>query len=355
MDRTLGSETEYVPLAERIRRVNEQTPDRFRRDPVLRESNHAKWAQRRKATKAQSPSFATDARSRRLREAREQNKTSKAPKQRERKLSGAPNLRTSQRAKHNAPLEPEKFNTQFKARPAPSSTHRPHASANTSRASSFCSTGTTEQVPFSFDSRPSKKKEITVPKPEMKLHHAPGALPETNDRAGALPERSTLKTTKPQPFSFASSMRSQQKMFTFGSASTTMMEFGAGTNTTKKSNEKFMKQALRGHESVIPERKTATVPKSPTLSLKSRGESRREFDEELRKKMEAEEEQKRVEAEERRINEENEDAERRKKLVHKANPIRTDYVPVPEKRTALPTLPITPKYAGPKTRSRVKK
>ena len=54
--------------------------------------------------------------------------------------------------------------------------------------------------------------------------------------------------------------------------------------------------------------------------------------------MEAEEEQKRVEAEERRINEENEDAERRKKLVHKANPIRTDYVPVPEKRTALPTL-----------------
>ena len=46
---------EYVPLAERIRREEMKTPDRFKRDPVLRPlSNHEKWAQRRKDRLANS-------------------------------------------------------------------------------------------------------------------------------------------------------------------------------------------------------------------------------------------------------------------------------------------------------------
>ena len=54
-------------------------------------------------------------------------------KKRERKVSGAPNLRTSQRAKYHDAPQPEQFNTEFKARPMPKS--RPLRSANSSRAS----------------------------------------------------------------------------------------------------------------------------------------------------------------------------------------------------------------------------
>ena len=123
---------EYVPLAERIRREEMKTPDRFRRDPVLRESNHDKWAQRRKATVPKSPRFAKSSKHSRLQEMREEKH---GKKKRERKVSGAPNLRTRQRAKYHEAPQAEQFNTEFKARPMPKTTGRPLRSANSSRAS----------------------------------------------------------------------------------------------------------------------------------------------------------------------------------------------------------------------------
>ena len=77
----MDSESEfgdYVPLAERLRKQDLKTPDRFKRQPVLRESNAQKWVNR-KATKSRAPRFATDQRSRDLRRQRIEN-SGKSPK-----------------------------------------------------------------------------------------------------------------------------------------------------------------------------------------------------------------------------------------------------------------------------------
>ena len=131
----MDSESEfgdYVPLAERLRKQNLKTPDRFKRQPVLRESNAQKWVNR-KATKARAPRFATDQRSRDLRRQRMEN-SGKSPKKSGRKVRGAPNLTTAVRASYKDKPEPEKFDREFKAKPVPRTTTR---SAVNSRSTSL--------------------------------------------------------------------------------------------------------------------------------------------------------------------------------------------------------------------------
>ena len=77
---------DYVPFAERLSKQNLQTPDRFKRQPVFRESNAQKWVNR-KVTKARAPRFATDQRSRDLRRQRMKN-SGKSPKKSGKKVQG---------------------------------------------------------------------------------------------------------------------------------------------------------------------------------------------------------------------------------------------------------------------------
>lgn len=328
----------YVPLAERIAKMESKTPDRFKREPVLREANHEKW--KRRATKPREPRFATDARSNRLRAGRA-DASNKPEKSKRRAPAGAPNLRTARRAAYHEPAEAETIDRNFKARPMP----RMNGSrVGPSRSASMVSQ-TTKQEPFSFDKRVPKKKPAPEPKPQMKRHHAAGALPVSMDKPGGLPERHTRTTTKAEPFAFATAARNegknafiQEPTFTFG--------------TTKHSDEEFMRKALDGHQPIISKAKGSTVPKTPTLSSKSRANKRAEYDEDQRQKREQEEEQRKADEEAKREIDKHEEDQYRQTLVHKPNPIRTNFKPVPERKEIPTTLPITPNYAGPRTRSR---
>ena len=61
-----------------------------------------------------------------------------------------------------------------------------------SRASSFCSVGPTKQDPFSFDSRPRKKKEVIIPEPVAKKFHEPGSLPASIDKPSGVPKKAPI-------------------------------------------------------------------------------------------------------------------------------------------------------------------
>lgn len=250
-------EAEYVPLAEQLVRIATKTPDRFKREPVLRESNHNKWAQRRKATNPKSPKFATDQRAKRLQDARQHSKNGSKAKTERKAPVGAPNLRTARRAAWHNDVEPETFDTNFKARPAPSSTRG--VSRSQSRSSSILSQAT-KQEPFSFDKRVTKKKVVAVPEPVAKFHHPAGALPASFDKPSGVPVKQPKTATRAQPFKFATNTRNQSKTaFSFCS--------NAGTlpfplDPIKKSSDKFMKAALKGQAMVKPESKKSTVPKT---------------------------------------------------------------------------------------------
>ena len=240
----------YVPLAERIAKMESKTPDRFKRDPVLREANHEKW--KRRATKPREPRFATDARSNRLRASRAE--ATKKPVKEKRRVAGSPNLRTARRAAYHDAPEPESFDRNFKARPMPSSNR---SRAGPSRSASMVSQ-TTKQEPFSFDKRVPKKKPAPEPKPVMQRHHAAGALPPSLDRPGGVPERHTRTATKAEPFSFATAARTAGKK-------TFIQEPTFKFQTAKHSDEEFMRKALDGHQPIISKAKGSTVPKTVSL------------------------------------------------------------------------------------------
>ena len=250
---------EYVPLAEHIARIEAETPDRFKRDVgPLRNRNHQKWADRRKATTPRAPKFATDQRVARLRNQRAEAKEKK--KKPERKVAGAPNLRTTARAAFHPDPEPEKFNTNFKARAAPSSTRSAHRVVSTN--SSLASSSSTTFKPFSFDSRPTKKKEIVIPEPTAKVYHKPGALPMSIDRPSGVPERVSKKTTTAKAFNFSTAARSQNvSRISFTDSN---VSFGQGHKAT---DERSMRRALKEPAAIARSQKAPTRPVTVSIQI----------------------------------------------------------------------------------------
>lgn len=334
-----GDMGEYIPLGERMQKIVNATPDRFKRVPALRENNHDKWAQRRKCTEAKAPRFATDARANRMREAREAARGHAQPKK-ERKVRGAPNLSTANRAKYHSKPEAETFNTEFKARPMPTIRN----TRAVSRASSFCSVGPTKQDPFSFDSRPRKKKEVIIPEPVAKKFHEPGSLPASIDKPSGVPKKAPMAATKLQAFNFATDSVSR-------TIANRTMEAPTFLPNVKKSNEEFMKKALHGHAKVAPVSKPVTRPLSPGLATSSRAVDRNDFNEGLEAKQAEFDEVNRILEEAKQKEDEKDVKQLRKNLVHKPTSV-PKFAPVPQRLTIPTTLPVTPTYGGPRTRSR---
>ena len=248
---------DYVPLAERLRKLDSKTPDRFKRQPVLRESNAKKWVNR-KATKARAPRFATDTRSTNLRRQREENREN-VKKKTERKIRGAPNLSTAVRATLKEQPQPETFDREFKAKPVPKCVNRGPVS---SRSSSVISQ-TTKVEPFSFDRRPTRSKPAPEPAPQPVRAHPAGALPTSLDRPTGIPEKNTKSATRAKPFNFATAKRDlTARSFDWGQNSSKAPNFVFG-----KSDEKTMRKALRGHKLQKPETKESTVPQSVSYTI----------------------------------------------------------------------------------------
>ncbi|CBY37145.1 unnamed protein product [Oikopleura dioica] len=110
-----GSDTEgYVGLQERMNRITNETPDRFKRVPVREEKGKV----RPRVTRARSPKFATNSRAR-LRGSRDENRPQLKEKSKRRARVGAPRLQTAARGEFHPKPQPEQFDNEFKAKPSP--------------------------------------------------------------------------------------------------------------------------------------------------------------------------------------------------------------------------------------------
>merc|ERR1711892_738935 len=302
----------YVGMAERLRRMQSKTPDRFRRDPAPRP---VQWEGRKRATQPRTPRFARDTKSSRLREMREQEKEKRSTTTR--KVSGAPRFATAARAKMKPKWEEPKVE-QFKAQPI-----RRFKNVNNSSRLSTCSQ-TTEVQPFTFDNRVRTRRTTrqTEAKPQMQLFHQPGEIP---DLSGTGVGNVTKKeVTRPAPFKFNKENES---------------------TVAHKADERFMKQALKGHQMQRIEAKPVTVPIEPANHLEQRGEERKEYDIQLKAtQKQAERQQAQLDEEKRLLEEEETRVLRATVLIHKPEPIKK-YKPVPDMNRKELTRPKTPNAA----------
>jgi len=330
-----GSDTEgYVGLQERMNRITNETPDRFRRDPVQIE----KAKNRPRVTRARSPKFATNSRAR-LRGARDENRPQLKEKTKRRARVGAPRLATAARGEFHQKPEPEQFDNEFKAKPAPK-----FGQPSTSGRSSSMASGrrVTQIEPFSFDSRPRTRSRINESNASMLTTkeapaHNPGELPDYQKlRKMGTGKVQAKETTKAQGFQFRTTKRAE-----FKPKPTEQMTFTARRLTSDQS----MRKALLGHTIKEVAKRECTVPESPGLNSKSRAKSRAAFDRALdaRRKIEEEEQLERE-----RIEKEKDDQrliEERRALVHKPTAIRGQ-TPPPEIQPADKTFtqPESPQF-----------
>jgi len=319
----------YVGLSERMRRLENKTPDRFKRNPVNDENRRPVEIGRKKPTLARTPKCARDTKSSRMRMMRQEakEKSGTAKNRRGARRIGAPRLATELRAAQKPVFEEEKP-AQFKARPAPKFANR----SNLTNSSRMSLRSTTKMEPFSFDSRTRKNKTITDDdeKIEMDLPHKLGEIPDYGGIKG-VPQKSKLTITKPEPFKFQP--RREKPTFDF-----------TKKHIAHKSDEDYMKKALAGHQLPTFSSKPVTIAEEPTCHLDRRGKERKEYDEKEAARRKKEEDEQRLEDERKEKLEEIATKELRKGLIHKPEPIR-NYKQAPERQYIEPTMPITPNAA----------
>ena len=152
----------------------------------------------------------------------------------------------------------------------------------------------------------------------MELYHQPGEIPDLSGRGLGRVEKKEI--TKPQPFKFTTDKRPDRPRF----------DFNKENEPVGKSDEEFMKKALRGHHVNPVESKPVTVCIEPTNHLSKRGQERKKYDmqQEEARKLAAEEQAKR---DEEKAAQEAEEIQRIRAttLIHKPEPI-TKYKPVAE-------------------------
>jgi len=320
----------YIGLSERIQRIANKTPDRFKRTPINDENQRPVEIGRKKPTLARTPKCARDTKSSSMRAMRQAQKEKSGTdvKKRGARRIGAPRLATERRAAQKPVFEEEKP-AMFKARPAPRFANRSILSTNSSRMSLRSAT---KIEPFSFDSRTRKKNEISDDKEkvEMNLPHKLGEIPDYGGIRG-VPQKSKLTVTKPEPFKFQP--RREKPTFDF---STKII--------AHKADENYMKKALTGHQLPSILAKPVTVAEEPACHLDRRGKERKHYEEKEAARRQKEEEEMRLENEEKAKIEAIATKELRKKLIHKPEPI-TNYKPVPEREFIESTMPITPNAA----------
>lgn len=317
-----GSDTEgYVGLQERMNRITNETPDRFKRVPVRGEKGKV----RPRVTRARSPKFATNSRAR-LRGSRDENRPQLKEKSKRRARVGAPRLQTAARREFHPKPQPEQFDNEFKAKPAPKF-DKPSTSASLRSNSSLAGGRRVTQIePFSFDSRPRPRSRVNESNASMQTTkeapaHNPGELPDYQKlRKIGTSKFQAKETTRAQGFQFHTSERAEIKP-----KPTEQLTFSARRLTSDES----MRKALLGHTVKSVAKRECTVPESPGLNSKIRAKSRAAFDEALdaRRKIEEEEQLERE-----RIEKEEDDKrliEERKALVHKPTAIRGQ-TPPPE-------------------------
>merc|ERR1712235_157724 len=320
----------YIGLTERIQRIANKTPDRFKRNPVNDENRRPVEIGRKRPTLARTPKCARDTKSSSMRAMRQAQKEKSGTdvKKRGARRIGAPRLATERRAAQKPVFEEEKP-AMFKARPAPKFGNRSILSTNSSRMSLR---STTKVEPFSFDSRTRKKNAAadTEEKIEMDLPHRLGEIPDYGGIKG-VPQKSKLTVTKPEPFKFQP--RREKPTFDFSTKT-----------IAHKADEEYMKKALAGHQLTKPAAKPVTVAEEPPCHLDRRGKERKEYEAKEAARRQKLEEEQRLEDEEKAKLEEVATKELRQKLIHKPEPIR-NYKPAPEREFIEPTMPITPNAA----------
>ena len=161
----------YIGLSERIQRIANKTPDRFKRTPINDENQRPVEIGRKKPTlvsslfimvpishiisilQARTPKCARDTKSSSMRAMRQAQKEKSGTdvKKRGARRIGAPRLATERRAAQKPVFEEEKP-AMFKARPAPRFANRSILSTNSSRMSlrSATKSSQTEQCKVEF-------------------------------------------------------------------------------------------------------------------------------------------------------------------------------------------------------------
>merc|ERR1712212_177245 len=323
----------YVGLTERIRRITNKTPDRFKRNPVNDENKRPVEIGRKRPTLARTPKCARDTKSSQMRAMRQaaKEKSGTDTKRRGARRFGAPRLQTQLRAASKPIFEEEKP-ALFKARPAPKFNNKSNLSV-VSNSSRMSTRSTTKMEPFSFDSRSrktTKAPDSNDDKVVMDLPHKLGEIPDYGGIKG-VPQKTKLTITKPEPFKFQP--RREKPTFDFNEKP-----------MVHKSDEIFMKKALAGHQLPSVSTKPATIAEEPSCHLDRRGKERKEYEEKEAARRKNLEEEQRLEDEEKAKLDEIKTKELRKQLIHKPEPIR-NYKPAPEKEFIEPTMPITPNAA----------